>query len=84
MVVSNVATGYIGIMEPLTLGISLTNQTPLLQLTGASNYNYLVQSSTNLVNWSPMAYVPNTNGTVWFFDDPVTNSPARFYRAVMP
>ena len=84
MVVSNVATGYIGITEPLTLGISLTNQTPLLQLTGASNYNYLVQSSTNLVNWSPLAYLPNTNGTVWFFDDPVTNSPARFYRAVMP
>jgi len=84
LVVSNVSTGYIGITEPLTLGVSLTNNMPLLQLTGASNYNYLVQSSTNLVNWTPMAYLPNSSGTILFFDTPSTNSPTRFYRAVMP
>jgi hypothetical protein len=84
IVVTNVATGFVGITAPLTLGVSLTNAIPLLQLTGASNYNYLVETSTNLVNWTPTALLANTNGTVFFADKTATNSPARFYRAVMP
>ena len=82
--VTNVATGFVGITTPLTLGISLTNGTPLLRLTGAANYNYLVQTSTNLVKWTPIALLVNSNGTVLFPDLTATNSGTRFYRAVMP
>ncbi|HEY5505609.1 MAG TPA: hypothetical protein VIK28_10670, partial [Sedimentisphaerales bacterium] len=82
--ITNVATGFAGVTQPLTLGITLTNNTPILQLTGASNYNYLVESSTNLVDWTPTALLVNTNGTAQFIDSAVTNSGARFYRAISP
>ena len=84
IMVTNVATGFIGITTPLTLGLTLTNSTPLLQLTGASNYNYLVQTSTNLVDWTPTALLVNSNGTVLFPDSSAANSSTRFYRAIMP
>jgi hypothetical protein len=79
-----VATGFVGVTQPITLGISITNGTPMLQLTAATNFTYLVQSSTNLVDWTPTALLLNTNGTVQFMDSAVTNSSTRFYRAIMP
>jgi hypothetical protein len=84
MAVTNVATGFVGMTQPITLGISRTNGAPLLQLTAAINFTYLIQSSTNLVDWTPTALLLNTNGTAQFIDFAVTNSSARFYRAVMP
>ena len=56
----------------------------MLQLSAATNFTYLVQSSTNLVDWTPTALLLNTNSTVQFTDYAVTNSGARFYRALMP
>jgi hypothetical protein len=82
--VTNVATGFVGVTQPITLGISRTNGAPLVQLTAATNFTYLIQSSTNLVDWTPTALLLNTNGTAQFIDFPVTNSNPRFYRAVMP
>ncbi len=82
--VTNVATGFVGVTQPITLGISLTNGAPLLQLTAATNFTYLIQSSTNLVDWTPTALLLNTNGTAQFIDSAATNSSARFYRAVVP
>jgi len=81
--VTNVATGFVGVTQPITLGISLTNGAPLLQLTAATNFNYLIQSSTNLVDWTPTALLLNTNGTAQFTDSSLTNSRARFYRALL-
>jgi hypothetical protein len=52
--------------------------------TATTNFTYLIQSSTNLVNWTPTALLLNTNGSVQFTDSAVTNSRARFYRATMP
>lgn len=83
IMVTNVATGFVGTTTPLTLGISLTNTMPLLQLTGASNYNYLVETSSNLVDWVPTALLVNSNGMVLFLDSSETNSGTRFYRASM-
>ena len=54
-----------------------------MQLTDAPGYNYLVQSSTNLLDWRPTALLVNTNGTVLFADPPVTNSSQRYYRAIL-
>jgi hypothetical protein len=83
--VTNVATGFAGVNQPLALGVALfTNSTPILQLTGASNYNYLVESSTNLVDWTPTALLVNSNGTVFFADPTAKNSSTKFYRAVRP
>jgi hypothetical protein len=82
--VTNVATGFVGVTQAITLGISLTNGAPLLQLTAATNFTYLIQSSTNLVDWTPAAMLLNTNGTAQFIDSAVTNSVTRFYRAVLP
>ena len=84
--VTNVATGFVGITQPITLDMLLmgSNNTPVLKLTAAPGYNYLVQSSTNLVDWSPTAMLVNTNGSVLFADPAATNCGARFYRALMP
>jgi hypothetical protein len=84
--VTNVATGFVGIPQPARLDMLRvgTSNAPVLKLTAASGYNYLVQSSTNLVDWLPTALLVNTNGSVQFADPAVTNSRARFYRAVMP
>jgi len=82
--VTNVGTGFVGVTQPITLGISRTNGAPLVQLTAATNFTYLIQSSTNLVDWTPTALLLNTNGTAQFIDLAVTNSNPRFYRAVMP
>lgn len=83
--VTNVATGFAGVKEPITLAVvGSTNRTPTLKLTGAAGFNYLLQSSTNLVNWTPSALLLNTNGTVLFTDSSATNSSQRFYRALLP
>jgi hypothetical protein len=84
--VTNVATGFVGITQPITLDMMRmgTNNAPVLKLTAAPGYNYMVQSSTNLVDWLPTALLVNTNGSVLFADPAVTNGGARFYRAVMP
>ena len=84
--VTNVATGFVGLTEPLNLEMLLwgSNNVPVLKLTGAPGYNYVLQSSTNLLNWTPTALLVNTNGTVWFADPAMTNASGRFYRAVLP
>jgi hypothetical protein len=82
--VTNVATGFVGVTQPITLAISLTNNAPLLQLTAATNFTYLLQRSTDMTNWTPTALLLNTNGTSQFIDSAVTGSSARFYRAVVP
>ncbi len=83
--VTNVAAGLVGITEPLRLAVLPlgTNSFPLLQLTGAAGYNYMVEASTNLVNWTPTVLVVNSNGTTQFTDPQATNASQRFYRALL-
>jgi len=63
---------------------AFANGVPLVQLTAATNLTHLIQSSTNLVDWTPTALLLNINGTAQFIDSAVTNSTAKFYRALMP
>lgn len=84
--VTNVATGFVGVIGPLGLevaGVS-TNGVPVLKLTGPSGFNYEVQFSTNLTSWTAFATLVNTNGSAFFADPAVTNAGQRFYRAVLP
>jgi hypothetical protein len=72
--------------QPLTLSVATnaSGGSPLFQLTGESGYNYTVQASTNLVNWTNIVSVVNTNGMVPFTDPASANYKQRFYRAVAP
>jgi len=84
--ITNVTTGFIGVTQPINLQIQapVTGSALALQLTAPSGYEYLVQSSTNLLDWTPLAVLVNTNGTVPFTDSTWTNANARFYRALIP
>jgi hypothetical protein len=82
--VTNIATGFFGVTQPINLTAS-SNQTgrPILQLTATPGYSYLLEASTNLLNWSPAALLINTNGTVLFAPErPIPQH--QFYRALLP
>lgn len=50
---------------------------------GAVGQTIVVDSSTNLVNWTPL-YTNTAGGTpIYFFDPASTNFPGRFYRATL-
>ena len=82
--VTNVAAGFAGSLSPMSLDVSSTNNGMFMTLSGPSQYNYLVEASTNLVNWTPFAILSNTNGAVQFCDPDAGNYKQRFYRAVRP
>ena len=84
--ITNVRTGYTTLTNPIALSAtnSVSNATPVLTLTADAGFNYLVQASTNLVDWTPFAVLLNTNGAVQFIDPAITNLSHRFYRAVSP
>ncbi len=80
--VTNVALGYAGLTQPITLAMvpSASNAPPLLSLTAPAGFNYTVETSTNLLNWTPSALLVNANGTVLFADPAATDGNQRFYR----
>jgi hypothetical protein len=43
-----------------------------------------IQVSTNLTSWTTLTNFVGTNSTISFRDPAATNSPRRFYRAVIP
>ena len=82
--ITNVSLGFAGLTNTVTLGISRAGGSNQLTLTGPTNYNYLVESSSNLVDWIPVVIVANTNRTALFSVPAATNANAQFYRAVSP
>ena len=57
-------------------GLSLALQGPL-------GSNYLIQASSDLVNWTPFRFFGITNSPFFFNDISATNFTARFYRAML-
>ena len=49
--------------------------------TGDAFWNYTIESSTNLVNWSALTNLTSTNGVFNFTAGAITNSPQQFFRA---
>src|SRR5207249_3995654 len=43
-----------------------------------------IEFSTNLMNWLPLVNFVGSNSMFYFEDVAATNSPRRFYRAVVP
>lgn len=84
--VTNVATGFTGVTGAFSLkiGSTLTNGMRPLTLNSPAGYNYSIEASADLTNWTTIAMLVNTDGTVNFFDAAATNFDKRFYRPVGP
>jgi hypothetical protein len=55
-----------------------------LTLQSLSYVDFQIESSTNLVNWTPLITLSNSTGTVQFTDPATPTFMQRFYRAVIP
>jgi hypothetical protein len=76
------------VLAPVTLGFSSarpwTTNGLYLMLQGTIGPNYVIQASTNLLQWQSVTDIVSTNSPVYFTDPTATNFPFRFYRAVEP
>jgi hypothetical protein len=83
--ITNITMGFAGVSQPpvLTVTTNISNGLLVFQLSGQPD-NYTVQAATDLsgTNWTDIAILANTTGTVNFVDSSSTNYPFRFYRAV--
>ena len=61
--------------------LSTTNGFTMV-LRGPPGFSFLVEASTNLVDWTPIQYFTITNPAVYFSDSASANSQTRFYRAL--
>jgi len=53
-----------------------------LRIEGGLGCTYTIEASSDLVNWTPIASLDNTNGTLEFADPAAQNSNYRFYRVM--
>jgi probable HAF family extracellular repeat protein len=84
--ITNIVVGSSGPSEPFTLKFTTNTFGGLKvhELVGPAGYNYTVQTSSNLLGWSTVAFLLNTNGSVRFVDQTATNQfQQRFYRALV-
>jgi hypothetical protein len=51
------------------------------RLTGDAGFTYLIEASSNLMDWSPLTNLFNQGGGVEFIDSDSPGAPHRFYRA---
>ncbi len=66
------------------LSSTATNGVWLLTATGAPGTNYSAEVSTNLVDWTTVASLVNSNGILQFLDVLATDASLRFYRFSAP
>ena len=84
LILTNIVTGCVGVSQPPVLSVIPDTGSGLTyQLTG-QNGTYTIQSSADLLNWTDMGIVLNTNSSVQFDDPNSTNYLTRFYRAASP
>jgi hypothetical protein len=82
---NSVATGAIFLINP---GILLTspgfdtNHFFQIQVTGAATNSYVLQASTNLVDWTSLSTNPASTNVFNLRDPGATNFPYRFYRVL--
>ena len=81
--VNSVAASALFFVQPVRfLSEYFTNGIFQLQFIGVAGSNYVLQTSTDLVNWTPMATNPATTNGIIFMDSKSSNYPTRFYRAI--
>jgi sugar lactone lactonase YvrE len=64
--------------------LKLPNGNFQLAFYGLTGSNYLIQTSTNLLDWQPFTNFTGTNFLLYFNDSSATNFKQRFYRAMVP
>lgn len=73
------------IMIPITLGFNtaqpLSANGFLLNVQGPPGSNYVIQVSSDLINWQPLTNFVSTNASMSIQDTSATNYSQRFYRA---
>jgi len=77
------AKQFLTVKEPSRLNASFQPQSGEVQvsITGGQKLAYLVESSTDLVNWAPATWVTNQIGTVTWTNPSPLHLPAMFFRA---
>ena len=81
--INSVAVSALFFVQPLQFAAeTLSNGIFQLQFLGAIGSNYVLQASTNLMNWTPLATNPATTNAVNFVDVNSSNYPNRFYRVL--
>jgi hypothetical protein len=86
VIVSNIAVGFVGYIEPIRLAVTsiASNAGPELTVSGPAGFNYLLNTSSNLVDWTPSTFIANETGSVHWIDTTTSNQVQQFYRAVLP
>lgn len=86
ILLTNMTLSRAGISQPFSLSVTTdaVDGLPIFRLTGQPGFEYMVEVSTNLFCWTPLAILANTNGSVAFMDPDSTNYTRRFYRAEAP
>ena len=64
-------------------GVPFEGEAFRLRLTGQPGMRFTLQTSSNLVSWTPLVTNSSTSGAFDYTDARSTNAPRRFYRAVM-
>ena len=75
---------FLTVIEPPRLRAELTNGGPQLSLKGGRNFQYRIETSESLTNWTSLSTltITNLNGTVLFTDPDASQFKQRFYRAL--
>jgi hypothetical protein len=69
------------VSQPFLGSLQWTAGTFSFVLSGNTGVNYLVERSTNLVDWASLATVSNISGQFLVTDPTASNSVNRYYRA---
>jgi hypothetical protein len=68
-------------VEPLHFTTQgFTNDVFQLRFAGSTGSNYVLQATTNLIDWTPIATNTAVTNHFDFYDANATNYPYRFYR----
>jgi hypothetical protein len=72
------------LLRPDSLGaVSQVGGTLQVEFSGCDGYAYVVQTSSNLLDWTPVSTNYAANGAFNFADTPPPGSARRFYRSMM-
>jgi uncharacterized repeat protein (TIGR03806 family) len=81
---NSVAANALFIIQPLIFtSAGFTNQVFQLSFAGAAGSNYVLQASTNFVNWIPLSTNVAPTNLFNLFDPGASNFPYRFYRVLL-
>jgi len=81
MILTNIVVGCSGAAQSAILTISTNRGLAAYQLLGQPG-TYAVQASSDLLNWTNILYLINTNGSVDFSDQSEDGYIFRFYRSI--